>query len=80
MPRSPYPLALFSLFPYCDNEQAKRAVAYPDNIHYVLTLPDSVEALNVGFHIRGKLCTTLATLGRGVKANIYLERSSIAKV
>jgi hypothetical protein len=80
MPRPPYPLALFSLFPYRNNERAKRAVAHPDNIYYVSMSPDSIEALNVGFHIRGKSSTTLAILGRGIKADIYLEGSSIIKV
>jgi hypothetical protein len=44
------------------------------------TLSDGVEALDVGFHIRGKSSTTLATLGRGIEADIYVEGSSIAKV
>jgi hypothetical protein len=80
MPRPPHPLALFSLIPYCENERATRAVAYLDNIRHVLTLPDGVEALDIGFHIRGKSSTTLATLGRGVDADIYVEGSSIAKI
>jgi hypothetical protein len=80
MLRPLYPLALFSLVPVCGNERAKRAVAHPDNIHYVLTLSNGREALNVGFHIRGKSSTTLTTLGRSVKADIYVEGSSIVKV
>ena len=80
MPRPPHPLALFSLVPVRGNERAKRAAAHPDNIRHVSTLPDGVEALDVGFHIRGKSSTTLATLGRGVEADIYVEGSSIAKV
>jgi hypothetical protein len=80
MPRPPHPLALFSLFPYDGNERAKSAVAHPDNIHHASTSPDGVEALDVGFHIRGKSSTTLATLGRGVEADIYVEGSGIAKV
>jgi hypothetical protein len=80
MPRLPYPLALFFLFPYCDNKRAKRAVAYPDNIYYILILPDNIKALNISFHIQGKLFITLITLGQSVKANIYLKGSNIAKV
>jgi hypothetical protein len=76
----PYPFALFSLFPYRDNKQAKRAVAYINNIHYVLTLSNSVKAFNIGFHIRGKLLTTFITLKRGVKADIYVKGSSIIKI
>lgn len=39
-----------------------------------------MQVLDVGFRIRGKSSTTLATLGRGVEADIYVEGSSIAKV
>ena len=80
MPRPPHPLALFSLVPVLGNERATRVVAHPDNIHHVSTLPNGREALDVGFHLRGKSSTTLATLGRGIEADIYVEGSSIAKV
>ncbi len=80
MPRPPHPLALFSLVPKPGNERAERAVSHPNNIRHVSTSPDGVEALDVGFHIRGKSSTTLATLGRGVEADICVEGSSIAKV
>jgi hypothetical protein len=81
MPRPcPHPLALFSLVPDPENERAKRAVAHSDNSHNVSTLSDGTLALDVGFHIRGKSSTTLATLGRGVDADIYVEGSSIAKI
>jgi hypothetical protein len=80
MPRPPHPLALFSLVPVKGNERAKRAVAHPDNIRHVSTFSNGREALDVGFHIRGRSSTTLATLGRGTEADIYLEGSSIAKV
>jgi hypothetical protein len=71
---------LFSLVPEPGNERAERVVSHPDNIRHVSTLSDGVEALDVGFQIRGKSSTTLATLGRGVEADIYIEGSSIAKV
>ena len=80
MPRPPYPLALFSLYPHQENERAKYAVSYPDNIYYVLIFSNSKEALDVSFHIRGKSSITLITLGRGIKADIYVEGSSIVKV
>ncbi len=80
MPRPPHPLALFSLRPYRGNERAKRAIAHPENSHHVSTLLNGVEALDIGFQIRGKLSTTLATLGRGIEADIYIEGPSIAKV
>ena len=80
MPRPPHPLALFSLIPYRENTRATRAVANPVNIRHVSTFPDGAEALDVGFHIRGKSSTTLATLGRGVDADIYVEGSSISKI
>ena len=79
MPRPPHFLALFSLVPVKGNERAARVVAHPDNVRHVSTLPGGVEALDVGFHIRGKSSTTLATLGQGVEADIYVEGSSIAK-
>jgi hypothetical protein len=80
MPCPSYPLTLFSLIPVYGNERATRSVAYLDNIRYVLILSNSIEALDVGFHIRGKLSTTLVILGRGIKADIYIEGSSIIKV
>jgi hypothetical protein len=36
--------------------------------------PKVPSPIDVGFHIRGKSSTTLATLGRGVEADIYVER------
>ncbi|KAI4119822.1 MAG: hypothetical protein LQ338_007227, partial [Usnochroma carphineum] len=79
MPRPcPHPLALFSLLPI--NERAKNAISHPDNRHLVSTLSDGELALDVGFHIRGKSTNTLATLGRGIDADIYVEGSSIAKI
>jgi hypothetical protein len=81
MPRPcPHPLALFSLRPDLGNERAERVVSHPDNSHYVSTLSDSTLALDVGFYICRKSSTTLATLGRCVEADIYVEGSSIAKV
>ena len=79
-PRPPHPLALFSLAPEPGSERAKRAIAHPDNIHNVSSLYNGVEVLDVGFHIRGKSSTTLATLGRGVDADIYMEGCNIAKI
>jgi len=80
MPRPPHPLAFFSLIPYPGSERAKRVVDHPDNVRHVSTLRDGVEALDVGFHIRGKSSTTLATIGRGVTADIYVEGSSISQI
>jgi hypothetical protein len=64
---------LFSLIPYAENEPAKRAIAHPANIRHVSTLPNGVEGLDVGFHIRGKPSKTLATIGRGTEADIRVE-------
>ncbi|KAJ8062010.1 hypothetical protein OCU04_009792 [Sclerotinia nivalis] len=75
-----HPLTLFSLSPHPENERAKRTVAHPDNHHYVSQLSNGVEALDIGFHIRGKSSTTLATLGRGAEADIFVEGCSIARV
>jgi hypothetical protein len=71
---------LFSLVPVLGNERAKRAIAHPDNSHHLSTLSDGALALDIGFHIRGKSSNTLAILGRGVDADIYVEGSSIAKI
>jgi len=38
------------------------------------------QALDIGFHIRGKSSTILAIIGRGVEADISVEGSTIAKV
>jgi len=80
MLRPPPHLALFSLVPFEGNERAKLAIAHPSNARYLSTLPDGKEGLDVGFHFRSKSCTTLATLGRGVEADIYVEGSNIAKL
>jgi len=72
-------LALFSLLPVRGNERAERVVSHPDNSHHVSTLSDGALALDVGFRIRGKSSKTLATLERGVEADIYVEGFSIAK-
>jgi len=76
----PHPLALFSLVPLPENERAERVVSHPSNSHHVSTLFDGTLALDVGFHIRGKSSKTLATLGRGVDVDIYVEGFSIARV
>jgi hypothetical protein len=82
MPRPcPHPFALFSLvLNPLKNKQAKDAVAYLDNSYLVLTLPNSILALDVGFHIYGKLSKTLVTLKQGVNADIFVEGFSIAKI
>ncbi|KAN0073555.1 hypothetical protein V8E54_008775, partial [Elaphomyces granulatus] len=72
--------ALFSLRPYHKNERAERLVAHSNNGHNVSTLSDGTLALDVGFHLRGKSSKTLATLGRGVDADIYVEGSGISRV
>jgi hypothetical protein len=77
----PHPQALFSLVPFRENERAELAVSHPNNRHRVSTLPEGVEALEVGLHICSKSSTTtLATLGRGPDADIYLDGSSIARI
>lgn len=76
----PHPLALFSLHPVADSERAKAAFSHPDNDHLVSRSSDGNLALNIGFHIRGKSSKTLATLGRGFDADIYVEGSNIARI
>lgn len=76
----PHPLALFSLRPCEGNERAERLVSHPNNDHNVSTLSNGALALDVGFHLRGKSSKTLATLGRGVDADIYVEGSGISRI
>ena len=76
----PHPLALFSLHPLEGNERAERIVSHSNNGHNVSTLSNGTLALDVGFHLHGKLSKTLATLGRGVDADIYVEGSDISRV
>ena len=80
MLRPPHPLALFSLLPKPGNERAERVVSHPDNIRHVSVLSNGEKCIDVGFQLRGKSSTTLATLGRGVEADIYLEGSSISRI
>ena len=81
MPRPcPHPLALFSLVPDDENKRAKDVVSHPNNSNLVSTLSNGKLALDVGFHIHGKSSKTLATLGRGINTDIYVEGSSIAKI
>jgi hypothetical protein len=74
------PLVLFSLRPYHKNERAERLVRHPNNAYNVSTLSDSTLAIDVGFHLRGNSSKTLAILGRGVDADIYVEGSGISRV
>ncbi|TAQ83791.1 hypothetical protein B7494_g7893 [Chlorociboria aeruginascens] len=80
MSRPPDPLALFSLVPAPGCELAVSAVAHPDNARHVSTFLDGSKGLDVGFHIHGNSSTTLATLGRGTEADIYIEGANIAKI
>lgn len=74
----PHPLALFSLIPL--NERAKSVLEQRENTRHVSTLPNGKQALDVGFQLHGTTSTTLATLGRHVDADIYVEGGSIAKI
>lgn len=76
----PHPLALFSLCPFEGNEQAEHIVSHSNNDHNILTLSNGTLALNVGFHLYGKSSKTLAILGQGINANIYVKGSGIARV
>ncbi|PGH19525.1 hypothetical protein AJ80_03860 [Polytolypa hystricis UAMH7299] len=73
----PNPLALFSLVPL--NELAEAVLDHGDNEHLVSRVNDSTRALDIGFNIRSKSSTTLATLGRG-DVDVYVDCSSISKI
>ena len=79
-----FPHALFSLIPL--NPQAESITADPRNRSYAFeTCRDHDRpptfAISVGFHIASETrnCHTIATLGRGDNADIYLQGSSISK-
>ena len=75
-----HPLALFSLVPFEGNANAEAALAHSDNRHLVWTEEDgSILKLDVGFHIRSKSSTTLATIGRN-DTDIRLHCPSISKL
>ncbi|KAI9768629.1 MAG: hypothetical protein M1840_004826 [Geoglossum simile] len=77
----PHPLALFSLCPR--NERAERVVSHPNNSHHRVSILDGgrlTYAIGIGFHTRGKSSTTLATLGRGVDVDIFVEGNSVSKL
>jgi hypothetical protein len=81
MPSSgPRPLALFSLIPSPGNARAEAVIAHPANRHLTSTLSDGKLALDIGFLIAGNPSKVLATLGRGVDANIYVDGANVAKL
>ncbi|CAG8959871.1 hypothetical protein HYFRA_00013143 [Hymenoscyphus fraxineus] len=70
---------LFSLRPYLDNKRAKDVVAHESNHHNVsFSMSDRSRVIDVGFHLHGN-SSTLATLGRGSDADIYIEGSEISR-
>lgn len=75
---SPHPLALFCLKP--KNERARLVLARQENEAFVSKRSNGTLVLDIG-HIRSKAGkNTLATLGRGDAADLYVEGSSIAKI
>ncbi|KAL7949352.1 calcium/calmodulin-dependent protein kinase [Trichoderma barbatum] len=67
MPRSPHPLAFFSLVPL--NDRARAVVDHPENAHLVSHFTegrnkDTFQGLDIGLHIGSKSRYTLATIGR----------------
>ncbi|KAJ5799399.1 uncharacterized protein N7518_001467 [Penicillium psychrosexuale] len=76
-PPDPHSLALFSLQPL--NEQAKKVVSHPWNQHLTSKLSDGTVVLDIGFHIQSRSRQTIATLGRGGDADIFVEGATISK-
>ena len=74
-----YLLALFSLVPDPENNQAKDVVAYSANSYLVSILSDGILALDIGFHICSRSCNTFATLGCN-DTDIILVGRSIGRV
>jgi len=73
-----HPSVLFSLCP--GNELAEKAVEHGLNCLRASTLSNGTRALVVGLPFPGKSSTTLATLGRGEDADIYIEGESISRL
>jgi hypothetical protein len=76
----PHSTVLFSLSPVPGNEQAKNAIAHPANSHLVSTSPSGVLVLDIGFDIHRSSHKTLATLGRGLQADIHVEGGNISRL
>ena len=70
------PLTLFSLWPM--NQMAESAAADPLNYH-VSQLERGITVIDIGFQIRTRSCTTLATIGRG-DVDVYVPEPYISKV
>ncbi|KAL8986085.1 MAG: hypothetical protein Q9177_004256 [Variospora cf. flavescens] len=72
--------SLFSLVPV--NDRAMEAVNHPHNRHLAYRYDEETLALDVGFHIRPKSRSpsTLATLGRGDAADIFIDGSSMSRI
>ncbi|KLJ10845.1 hypothetical protein EMPG_09859 [Blastomyces silverae] len=77
-PSQRHPYTLFSLVPL--NERAKEVISDPENQHLTSTQANGTVVLDIGFHIRSRSHDTLATLGRGNDADIYVSGSMISKI
>lgn len=69
-------LTLFCLYPYKNNGPAEYTISHRHNSRLVSMFSDGTLVLDIGFHIRSKPSSTLATLGRGDLADIYLPYES----
>ncbi|PGG99052.1 serine/threonine protein kinase [Blastomyces parvus] len=74
--RNPY--TIFSLVPL--NQRAREVIADPENQHLTSTQANGIVVLDIGFHIRSRTQDTLATLGRGDDADIYVSGSMVSKI
>ncbi|KAH0832573.1 hypothetical protein FOPE_01142 [Fonsecaea pedrosoi] len=71
-------LVLFALS--AKNHRAERVLSHPENRHLISTRADGQLTFDIGFPLRGQSPTTLATLGRGTNADIFVEGSNISRV
>lgn len=84
--KKPHPLALFTLI--ARNHEAKNVILAPENAHLISVVKDKENfrhpGLDVGFNFRSKwqsaTTTTLATIGRGHGADIYISNTHISKI
>ena len=70
--------SLFSLMPL--NERAKNVANHPRNKYIASELSDGTIVLDIGFHIHSRSNHTLATLGRGNDADIYVDGIDISRI
>lgn len=77
----PDSLTLFSLLPESlDDQRAISIIKHVNNRYLFSPMPDGTPALSIGLNNHRKSPKTLATLGRGPEADIYVEGPKISRI